>query len=285
MKIAVTGATGFLGRHVIRALSKRAELDVVGISRRPPDAASWPPAVKHVCSDLARSGAECFDVIGRPDLLIHLAWSGLPNYKSLHHFEEHLGEQYRFLSALVRAGLRSLVCTGTCFEYGMRSGELDESVTPDPCNPYSFAKDALRRQLELLRAAHPFELTWARLFYMFGEGQACSSLYPQLLAAGQRGDLRFGMSPGDQLRDYLPVTDVAQLIVRLACDAAGAGIVNVCSGRPTSVRSLAESWIRQHGWHMTLDLGRYPYADYEPMAFWGSNARLIRLLGSTTTAA
>ena len=104
--------------------------------------------------------------MGRPDVLIHLAWGGLPNYRSLHHFEHELPIQYRFLSDLVRSGLSGLVVAGTCFEYGMQSGQLSEDMGSCPDNPYGFAKDALRRQLEYLHEVNSFALTWARLFYI-----------------------------------------------------------------------------------------------------------------------
>ena len=130
----------------------------------------------------------------------------------------------------------------------------------------------------MLRAKHPFEFTWARLFYMYGDGQPATSLYSQLIAAGNCGDASFRMSPGDQLRDFLPVEAVAKYLVGLALDSQGAGIVNVCSGQPTSVRSLAEKWIKQRDWNMTLELGHYPYPDYEPMAFWGSSERLKQIM-------
>jgi dTDP-6-deoxy-L-talose 4-dehydrogenase (NAD+) len=216
--------------------------------------------------------------LGRPDVLIHLAWSGLPNYTSAHHFEPHLGQQYRFLSRLVESGLRSVLCTGTCFEYGLSSGELSEDATPDPQNPYGFAKDALRRQLYFLRERVSFDLTWARLFYMYGEGQSPSSIYMQLKKAVKDGEPAFRMSGGEQLRDYLPIEEVAAALVSLALDAPNAGIVNVCSGRPISVRSLVERWIKVNGWSIELELGYYPYPKHEPMAFWGRNARLAALL-------
>lgn len=278
MKVAVTGATGFVGRHVVRELATRHGVEVVAASRHSPAAGVLPDGVRHVNLDIAAPSAHGLAQLGNPDVLIHLAWSGLPNYKSLHHFETHLCEQYRFLSGLVHAGLPSLVCTGTCFEYGMQSGELDEDIVPNPSNAYGFAKDALRRELELLKATRKFDLTWARLFYMYGDGQPATSLYSQLIAAGERGDARFKMSPGDQLRDFLPTTKVAEYLVALALHAPGAGVVNVCSGQPISVRSLVESWIEQRGWRMTLELGHYPYPDYEPMAFWGAAERLRRLL-------
>ncbi|SFQ26083.1 NAD(P)-dependent oxidoreductase [Variovorax sp. 770b2] len=278
MKIAVTGASGFIGRHVLGLLAATAEERVVAVSHQARDLSWLPKGVAHVSIDLALPPANVYEMLGEPDVLIHLAWSGLPNYQSRHHFETHLGEQYRFLRLLATTGLRSLVCAGTCFEYGMQAGELDESLPTDPRNPYGFAKDALRRELEFLAGDTGLALTWARLFYMHGEGQAPTSLYSQLIAAGQRGDAEFRMSGGEQLRDYLHVRDVAGYLVALAKQAPGAGVVNVCSGEPRSVRSLVEEWREAHRIQARLVLGHFPYPAYEPMAFWGRNAKLEQLL-------
>jgi nucleoside-diphosphate-sugar epimerase len=151
-------------------------------------------------------------------------------------------------------------------------------MAPAPGNPYGLAKDVLRQQLEYLASASGVELTWARLFYMWGERQAASSLYPLLAAAVQRGDRTFDMSGGEQLRDFLPVSAVADYLVRLSLRSKGAGVVNICSGRPISVRRLVEGWIAANGWNISLNLGRYPYPDYEPMAFWGDAQKLNRCL-------
>ncbi len=62
-----------------------------------------------------------FSYFDNPDLLIHLAWQGLPNYKSLFHFENNLPVHYSFLKNMVVNGLKNMVVTGTCFEYGIRA--------------------------------------------------------------------------------------------------------------------------------------------------------------------
>lgn len=273
LKIAVTGAAGFVGRYVLDALAKRG-METVAVVRDQAHAHSPLSASRIVAMDLSSAGADAYDRLGRPDVLIHLAWGGLPNFKSLHHIEHELPWQYRFLRDLVAAGLPSLVVTGTCFEYGMQSGPLSETNLTAPCNPYGFAKDTLRRQLQFLQAANPYLLTWARLFFVFGEGQAKGSIYPQLKHAVMQGDGTFDMSGGEQLRDYLPIEEAARQIVRLALARMDLGPVNVCSGVPVSMRSLVERWIIEQGWKITLNLGRYPYPDYEPMAFWGVRDRL-----------
>lgn len=276
MKVAVSGAGGFIGRHVLAELV-RLHKTVVVIAR---DAGRVAPApgVSVVSLDLAAPPIHSFELLGRPDVLIHLAWEGLPNYSAARHVKIELPRQLAFLRGLIADGLPALVVTGTCLEYGMRSGALHEALPTAPTISYAIAKDRLRRELEGLRASYRFALTWARLFYTYGPGQAPGSLLPQLAAAVARGDERFDMSGGEQLRDYLPVEEVARLLVALALQRCDAGVLNICSGKPVRVRDLVETWLAAYQWRIALNLGHYPYPDYEPMAFWGERGRLDAVL-------
>ncbi|MEO0272288.1 MAG: NAD(P)-dependent oxidoreductase [candidate division WOR-3 bacterium] len=278
--MAVTGATGCVGRAVINELLKR-EINTIAIIRKNPERLRESPFLKTIIFDISKPSEKLFDLFGRPDVLIHLAWDGLPNYNSLHHFEVELPNQYRFLKNLIEDGLKHLLITGTCFEYGMQNGLLHENIPTMPSTPYGFAKDALRRSLEFLKKYHTFSLTWARIFYIYGDGQSESSLYSQLLNAIKSGQKYFNMSKGDQIRDYLPVEKAAEYLVELAIKKKDLGIVNVCSGKPVSVRSLVESWIKEMKEEINLNLGFYPYPEYEPMAFWGSNEKLNKILSES----
>ena len=273
--IAVTGAAGFIGVHVLRELVARGQ-QVTGVVRRLP--ADPVAGVRYVVLDLADADQDSYAAIGAPRHLLHLAWGGLPHYLSRHHFEHELPLHYRFLQAMVVAGLPAVTVTGTCYEYGLVDGELVETREPRPANPYAFAKAALLGQLRFLQAEYGFALTWPRLFYMWGEGQAAGSLYPLLQAAIARGDTTFAMSAGEQLRDYLPVGDVAALLAALAMRGGDDGVVNISSGAPVSIRALVERWIANSGAAIAPDLGRYPYPTYEPLAFWGSPTKRLMLL-------
>jgi nucleoside-diphosphate-sugar epimerase len=283
MKIAVIGATGFIGSHVLQELVKYPDLQIVAVSHRRTIPIDLPTNVSAVSIDMKVPTVNDFELLGKPDCVLHLAWAGLPNYRSLHHYEIELPIQYRFLSGLIRSGLKNLVVAGTCYEYGMQNGELSEAQSALPANAYAFAKNALRQQLEFLQADTngSFRLAWARLFYTYGARQSPASLYSQLHAALSRGDQSFAMSGGEQLRDFLPVDRVARFLTVFALSPQIQGIVNVCSGTPSSVRALVERWVKDSEQKISLDLGRYPYPDHEPFAFWGSSAKLNRLMENT----
>ena len=279
MKVAVTGAVGFIGRHVVQQLESRGTSPTLVC--RP--GATIPDGMSHnpvVWMDIGDPPPDAYERLGKPEALMHLAWGGLPNYSSPNHLEQELPVQRSFLEGLLAAGLRNLTVTGTCFEYGMQSGALREDLPTAPVTAYGRAKDELRAHLEELHRRRPFNLTWARLFYLHGEGQAAGSLVPQLEAAIARGDATFDMSGGEQLRDYLPVEEAAGYLVDLALNGRDNGVVNVCSGLPVAVRTLAEEVVARHGSSIQLNLGHFPYPAYEPMAFWGDRGKLDRSLAA-----
>lgn len=276
MKVAVVGASGFLGRHLVPALLARGA-DVVAASRTPDALDATHVRLRKLRIDIADAEA-AYARLGEPDVLLHLAWGGLPNYRSAVHLQQELPKQVAFLEACAREGLQRLVVAGTCLEYGMRDGCLEEDFPTAPVTAYGEAKDRLRLHLQTSDAAAGVQLTWLRLFYLYGPGQSPTSLYSQLRAAVESGADEFAMSPGDQQRDFLPIETAAALISRLVLDAPAAGVVNLCSGVPKPVISMVHERLREWGANLQLKTGVYPYPDYEPLAYWGSTRKLDSLL-------
>ena len=173
-----------------------------------------------------------------------------------------------------------MTVAGTCFEYGMQEGCLSEDMLAMPNNPYGRAKDTLRKELDQLAIKHPFVYKWARLFYMYGKGQNSKSLISQLDYAIENGDQVFNMSGGEQIRDFLPVEKVAEFLVKIALQNKITGIINCCSGQPNTVRELVEEYLAFRHKRIALNLGYFPYPDYEPMSFWGNLSKFNKIMNS-----
>ncbi|WP_336354316.1 NAD(P)-dependent oxidoreductase [Pseudomonas atacamensis] len=279
MKVLVTGATGFVGRHLVAALLERG-CEIRAVARNAETARSmpWIDDVEFVSADIHAADLNVVALTEGIDALVHLAWPGLPNYRALFHFEHNLMADYRFIKSAVEAGVQQVLVTGTCFEYGMQSGPLSESTEPRPSNPYGLAKHTLHLFLQNLQQERPFTLQWARLFYLHGQGQNPNSLLAALDRAIDSGEPTFNMSAGEQLRDFLAIETAASHLAAILHQRDFAGVVNCASGQPVSVRALVEQRLRERGATLDLNLGHYPYPTHEPMAFWAVVERLQQLL-------
>lgn len=277
----MTGATGFVGRHLVAALLA-CGCEVRAVARNADSAAQqpWINAVEFVAADIHAADLDLAALTDGVDALAHLAWPGLPNYQALFHFEHNLMADYRFIKGVVEAGVSQVLVTGTCFEYGLQSGPLSEQTEARPSNPYGLAKNTLRLFLENLQRQQPFTLQWARLFYLHGEGQNPNSLLAALDRAIEAGDDSFNMSAGEQLRDYLAIDTAAGYLAAILQQREFDGVINCCSGQPISVRALVEQRLCERDASICLNLGHYPYPTHEPMAFWGVADRLQQLLGA-----
>ncbi len=284
MRVLITGATGFIGNSTIKELLKYNEHEIIATSIDPVEKAKefkWFEDVTYVCRDLNEEEQNYFSFFREPDILIHLSWEGLPNFKELYHFERNTINNYNFIKNMIINGLKDVNVIGTCFEYGMQSGSLSEDLPSKPITAYGLSKDTLRKFLEELRKKYDFCFKWIRLFYMYGKGQSPKSILPQLDIALDNNEEVFNMSGGEQLRDYLPVSKVAENIVKISLQKNITGIINNCSAKPISIRKLVENYIKKRKKTIKLNLGYYNYPDYVPMAFWGNNNKLKSILKKT----
>ncbi|BAP44162.1 NAD(P)-dependent oxidoreductase [Pseudomonas sp. LJDD11] len=280
-RVLVTGATGFVGRHLVQALlDGGCQVRAVARDQHKALRMPWFDRVEFVAADVHALDLDVVALAQGVDVLAHLAWPGLPAYQGLFHFERNLFADYTFIKSAVQAGITQIMVTGTCFEYGLQNGELSENTEARPVNPYGLAKHTLRLFLEALQREQSFTLQWVRLFYLYGEGQNPNSLLASLERAIDTGAESFDMSAGDQLRDYLPIEQAAAHMAAVVQKADFNGILNCCSGRPVSVRALVEAQVARRHADIHINLGHYPYSVHEPLAFWGDVRRLQQLLGA-----
>jgi nucleoside-diphosphate-sugar epimerase len=282
MKVLVTGATGGLGELVISKLLSQ-NIEVIATSRNEEKAkqSSFFSKVKYIPFDInSQNNSDLYSYFNKPDALIHLAWEKLDEYKNETHTTSILENHKQFLSNLIDKGLKDITVVGTCYEYGLQEGILKENMDSKPVLPYPQGKNLLREFLEAKQKSTTFNFKWARVFYVFGEVKGRKNLYTHLINAIKNKDESFNMSGGEQIRDFLSPDEIAERIVKIALQNKTSGVINCCSGKPVKLKDFVTDFLNKNNYNIKLNLGVYPYADYEPMETWGDTAKLDAVLNN-----
>lgn len=241
-RVFLTGGSGFVGRQVLKALREAGhEVTVTG---RP---GSFERAGIDLAGATQLTTANLFieredwwvRALEGHDMVIHAAWFVDPaSYIHSRHNLICAAGSVVMARAAARAGVRHITGLGTCMEYKLPSASLKPDAPLGPSNLYSASKLATYFMIDRRCREEGLDFTWCRLFYLHGEAEKPGRLASYIHAQLSQGEYA-RLSAGTQLRDYLDVSDAGRMVAAVA-DTKQTGVVNICSGRPTTIRLFAE---------------------------------------------
>ncbi len=252
-RVLVTGATGFIGHHLVARLAALGATIYAGTSpSSPAPASSSPSSLRYLAFDLREPEAVRAAVAeAAPDVAFHLAAVGVtnPDATPAAALAVNAGGTIHLLEALKdrASNIKRVVLTGTCHEYGAR--EAMEGL--DPFNAYAASKVAAWAFGRMYWRAHGLPTVTVRPFQVYGPGQPEATLIPAAIDAALSG-VNFTMTPGEQARDFIYVADVIQgmLAAATAPDIAGQSL-DLGTGTARPIRAVVERI-----WQLTDASGR-----------------------------
>ena len=183
MKIAIIGATGFLGSNILKLIPKKHEIIATYVNKEKKRLNK--KNIKWKFLNIHKRG-KFYNYLNKPEIVIHLGWSNLPNYKLKSHLQKELPAQKKFIYDLVSSGLKNIFIAGTCFEYGYQEGKLSEKNFDKPNNYYSKAKCELKNYVIKLSKKFVFKFIWGRIFYIYGKHNSRDTLFNQIIKSSKK---------------------------------------------------------------------------------------------------
>ncbi|PRR81755.1 NAD-dependent epimerase/dehydratase family protein [Clostridium vincentii] len=273
-KILVTGANGYIGRHIVKTLLNcgynvdACDFRFDGVDER----------ANKIYTPIFNGDEDIYDKLGKPDICIHMAWRNGFVHNSETHIED-LNNHYTFLKNMITGGLKHLSVMGTMHEVGYWEGPIDENSPTNPSSLYGIAKNSLRQAIELMIKDNNIVLQWLRAYYITGDDLKSNSIFSKITKMEMEGKEKFPFTTGKNKYDFISVEELSEQIVAASTQTEVGGIINCCSGNPISLAEKVEEFIEKNNFKIKLQYGAFPDRKYDSLAVWGDNNKIQSILG------
>ena len=274
MKAFVTGASGFIGSYLVKALVDDGH-EVLCLKRPSSNLESLEQYVDMVKwinnTDDWKSEFRKF----KPYIIYNLAWNGVAASDRILWGKQvsNIAMQQELLDLALEVGCKKFVGVGSQSEYGDFNNKIDESFPVNPKTAYAAVKAGSLIIMKSFCEINNIDWYWFRLFPLFGPHEADRWLIPSLIKNIVEQD-HMDLTPGEQKLSYLYVGECAKAI-EMAINAEGkSGVYNICSDNPMSLKSLVTTIRNKIKPSFKLNFGALPYRYGQCMYMEGDTTAL-----------
>ena len=266
--ILVTGATGFIGRCLVKRLIQYNNVIIITHNRSLKDGCF--EKVIQITGTLSNIESiiiqlKKYNIAG----CIHLAWEGIPDFGLLN-CQRNFDYSVNVLRLCKEIGIKRLIVTGSCLEYKKVSGFVKESDELERGNLFSACKNAIHDFSHIYCKENGIKLHWLRLFYVYGKGQRTGSIIPYLI--GEYGNNREPvLRTPYTANDYISVEDTAHAIETIWSENPQEEIFNISTGKLTTAYQISLIVKKACGLDINVDIEETKIIDI----FGGDNAKIL----------
>lgn len=219
--------------------------------------------------------------IAKPDIIFHFGAlldreRDFKLYDNL--YNVNVKGALNLLNALLPFSYTHFIFSSSSEVYGSKNkSPFNENQIPAPSSPYSLTKLMAENMIKTFSEIYKKPFTIIRIFNFYGPGMP-ENFFISQLETSIKNNKEFKMTYGEQIRDFIEISDLVNIIIKLINCPIDKEVINICTGNGVKIKDLAINIARKYNKEHLLQIGALPYRENEIWEMVGDNEKLKKML-------